>query len=274
VAPKPRTLREQVEAFRAARGLSPEERTARAVTMGQNWAVNAPTRGFGMVNTSRLEKLGKVIDEMERKHPAVVEKAAQDVRARMAEFAAKRQTPTLHLSPEGPKLTKPEYDISGRRTGKTEQVSVKEEQPYYMRTDTGFDVGNYLASNEHWGEYELRLAKKHVETLRNQDRDDEADKLEDAVRNFERIGRTSSLVPEVKAPAKKAAKSKAAARATYSRDDRSDLPSRLQRFLYQRHAARSAPIDNRSSIGTLRTVLNPTDDEMGAFAAETRRAAR
>jgi hypothetical protein len=110
------SLREQAAAARAGKG-APEERGLAAAVKYSFWRSGAPTAGLGAGKLSRQEASSKVIEAGAAKHPSVYAKARAAVDAKIAGFAAKRETPVLALGEHEGKLTVKQYDAWGGLKG-------------------------------------------------------------------------------------------------------------------------------------------------------------
>jgi hypothetical protein len=113
---KASTLREQAAMARKRKGMTPEQRTAAAAVKYSFWRTGAPTSGLGAQGTyKRSEAASKTIEASP--HSAAVAKARAEVQAKIEQFKAKRETPTLQLGQHEGKLKVKEYGTWGEYKG-------------------------------------------------------------------------------------------------------------------------------------------------------------
>lgn len=193
------TLREIAAAKRAERGLTPEQRKARAATLYSWWAAGSPTRQMPSIAKRQLEA-SEMIGKMEKEHLPTIKQAIAEARARVEQIRAKRETPTLALTEHGPKLTAREYDIWGQYQG-TKKVASQEERLYHFDPDWRLRA---VRGKSSWDILDVQFLEGHVKLKEAQGLGNHPDikSLRDEIREYKRIGATKSLVPPQSVKAK------------------------------------------------------------------------
>jgi len=184
------SLRQQADAYRAAKGMTPEQRSYAAATKWQNWRVGSPTAAMGnMPSYTKLDKASAKIQEGDARYPEVTKKAATEVRRKIESFKEKRQTPSLQLSPTGPKLVANEYDgLTGKKVG-VKPVSAKPEESRYAYRGQSREQAVESLRTKNWNQYDVADAGKLVAS------GDAPPWLREQYREYTRIAKAESLTP-------------------------------------------------------------------------------
>lgn len=191
---KDMSVREQADAHRAARGLTPEERHIVALTYFQWWTVGGPHRQTvaSRYGGEALCRMGDRINEAAKDHPELVRKAVEEVRAHIERFKARRQTPRLILTPHGAKFAVRQYDYWGQFAEERTTWGSEDVRPFSHGSSP--DWIEYLTRRTQWDAHNARLAADVASGKLRVNRP-VPDWFREAVRDWYRINKRSTLIP-------------------------------------------------------------------------------